>query len=120
MDFADWLRDGRLKAVTPDPGQVRDLLESAESDISAARELADLGRFGIGRDAAYEAMLKCGLALMLSKGYRPETGSHHVTIVRFTEGVLGQGSEDLIASFDRLRRTRHQRLYQGKDKATRS
>ncbi len=120
MDFADWLKDGTLRRSNPSRAQVTDLLASANSDIDAAQELAGLGRLGIARDTAYEAMLKSGLALMLSQGYRPETGSHHVTVVRYAERVLGPESGDLIASFDRLRRTRHQRLYQGKEKATRS
>lgn len=120
MNFDDWLKDGSIKPFKPAKTQIQNLLSSAEKDIQASVELVGLGHYGIARDTAYEAMLKSGMALMFSRGYRPEAGSHHVTIVRFTEHVLGQKHEDIIDSFDRFRRTRHQRLYQGKEAATES
>lgn len=120
MNFDDWLKDGSIKSFRPVKTQVHDLLSSAEKDIQASVELVGLGHFGLSRDTAYEAMLKSGIALMFYHRFRPEAGSHHVTIVRFTERVLGSKHEDIITSFDRFRRTRHQRLYQGKEAATRS
>lgn len=65
-------------------------------------------------------MLKAGMAMMFAHGLRPVVGCHHVTIVRFTEQELGPGHEELAASFDRFRRTRHERLYEGKDNASKS
>lgn len=57
---------------------------------------------------------------MYFHGYRPVTGSHHITIIRFTERVLDPEDDSLITVFERLRRTRHERLYRGKDIATRT
>lgn len=120
MNFDAWLKDGSIKRFKPAKTQIHNLLFSADKDIQASVELLKFGHYGIARDTAYEAMLKAGMALMFKQGYRPEAGSHHVTIVRFTERLLGQKHDDIIDSFDRFRRTRHQRLYQGKETATKS
>lgn len=120
MNLDQWLADGTIKRIVPRQSQVDDLLTSADKDIAAAVKLLELQYFGISRDTSYEAMLKAGMALMFSRGFRPEAGSHHVTVVRFTESVLGNDYQELIITFDRLRRLRHQRLYQGKEIATRS
>ena len=120
MNLRAWIRDGSVKRFHPHPVQIDDLLMSSFNDIDTARDLIKLHRYGFARDAAYEAMLKAGMAMMFSYGVRPVIGGHHVTIVRFTESELGKGHEELIASFDRFRRTRHERLYEGKDNATKS
>jgi uncharacterized protein (UPF0332 family) len=120
MKFDDWLKDGSIKPFGPSKTQIRDLLASADKDIHAATEVSKLGYYGLSRDTAYEAMLKAGMALMYLHGYRPEAGSHHLTIVRFAERVLGSKHEDMVSSFDRFRRSRHRRLYQGKETATKS
>jgi uncharacterized protein (UPF0332 family) len=120
MNLRAWIRDGSVKRFHPHPVQIDDLLMSSFNDIDTARELIKLHRYGFARDAAYEAMLKAGMVMMFAHGLRPVIGGHHVTIVRFTESELGKGHEELIASFDRFRRTRHERLYEGKDNATKS
>lgn len=120
MNFNGFLKDGSIKPFRPAKTQIEDLLSSAKMDIQASTELIKLGHYGLSRDTAYEAMLKSGMVLMFYHGFRPEAGSHHVTIVRFTERVLGSKHDGIIASFDRFRRTRHERLYRGKEAATKS
>lgn len=120
MNFKDFLDNGSIKPFKPVGTQIEDLLKSAEKDIEASTNLIDLNHYGLSRDTAYEAMLKMGMALMFSYGFRPESGSHHATTVRFTERVFGPKHDSLIASFDRFRRTRHERLYRGRETATRS
>lgn len=118
MNLDQWLADGTVKRITPRQAQIEDMLKSAEKDVEASSKLLELKYYGISRDTAYEAMLKAGMSLMLANGLRPEAGNHHVTVVRFTESVLGDEHEEIINVFDRLRRSRHQRLYQGKEAAT--
>ena len=120
MNLRAWIRDGSVKRFNPHPVQIDDLFMSSENDLEAARELVKLRRYGLARDTAYEARLKAGMSMMFARGLRPTIGNHHVTIVRFTESELGPGHEELIASFDRFRRTRHERLYEGKDTGTKS
>lgn len=120
MNLNEMFADGSLKSFRPQGSQIKDLISSGESDLDAAQQLVTAAHFGIARDTAYEGMLKFGMALMFKHGYRPEAGSHHVTVVRFTEYVFGKDHADLIIAFDRLRRSRHQRLYQGKEVGTRA
>ncbi len=70
------------------------------------------------RDEAYGAMLKAGMALIMAYGYRPETGSHHVTTVRVVAELLGPGRSGLAKAFNDLRKVRHDRLYDGMDFCT--
>lgn len=120
MTLDEMLSDGSLKPFEPKGSQVNDLISSGAHDLEASGQLVATSHYGIARDTAYEAMLKFGMALMFKQGYRPESGGHHVTVVRFTEHILGKGYKDLITAFDRLRRSRHQRLYQGKEIGTKA
>src|SRR3972149_9487383 len=120
MNLQDLLKDGAIKRFQPRGTQVKALLESAESDLEAAKEILELKHYGLSRDTAYEVMLKAGMALMFKSGYRPEAGRHNITIVRFTEHAFGPEHRPLIDAFDRLRRSRHERLYRGKELATKS
>lgn len=120
MNLERWLASGAIKPYVPQQTQITNLLDSARSDIDAAEDLQKLGHYGISRDTAYEAMLKSGMALMFHHGYRPESGSHHAVIVNFTGQALAGEQDDLTLAFDRLRRSRHQRLYQGKEVGTQS
>ncbi len=57
-------------------------------------------------------MLKASLGFMLSFGVRPRSvPGHHVTIIEFAGKYLGMQSKNLIAMFDRMRRKRHQAIY---------
>ena len=120
MNFNELLKDDSIKTYKPADGQISNLLSSAEGDIQTANDLLDLGRYGHSRDTAYEAMLKSGMALMFSFGFRPTSGSHHLTIVKFVKQVLGSDYEEIITAFNRLRRTRNDRLYRGKETGTKS
>ncbi|MDI6690230.1 MAG: HEPN domain-containing protein [Actinomycetota bacterium] len=120
MNFEDWLKKGSIKPFKPVGTQVEDLFASAEKDIKASQEILGLGYYGVSRDTAYEAMLKTGMALMFHHGFRPEAGSHRLTIIRFAERILGSKDRHLILEFDRLRRSRHQRLYRRKEQASKS
>lgn len=62
---------------------------------------------------AYEAMLKASLGLMLSFGVRPRSlPGHHVTIIEFAGEKLGKEFRGLISMFNRMRRKRHQAIYE--------
>jgi len=88
----------------------RFLAGAAKKLVAAKRTLA------IDEEAsyqlAYEAMLKASLGFMLSFGVRPRSlPGHHVTIIEFAEERLGKEFEGLIALFNRMRRKRHQAIY---------
>jgi uncharacterized protein (UPF0332 family) len=57
-------------------------------------------------------MLKASLGFMLSFGVRPRSlPGHHMVIIEFAEENLGTEFRNLIALFKRMRRKRHQAIY---------
>ncbi len=57
---------------------------------------------------AYNAILQGGRAILFSKGYRPAGSNQHISVVRFCEEFL---SRDDAEWFERMRRKRHQSVY---------
>lgn len=57
-------------------------------------------------------MLRSGLALMFSEGFRPEIKDKHLTVVRFASSILGNEFKILINNYDFMRRKRHQFIYE--------
>lgn len=101
----------KLKSQQVDFGQVGRFLAGAGKKLTAARKTLEIDEEA-SYQLAYEAMLKASLGFMLSFGVRPRSlPGHHVTIIEFAGKRLGKGSQKLIAVFDRMRRKRHQALY---------
>ena len=63
-------------------------------------------------------MIRAGRALMNSKGYLPTTKRTHKTIVEFTKLILGHEYGVLVSKFNRLRRKRHDFIYDSKNHIT--
>jgi len=49
---------------------------------------------------------------MTSYGFRPEIKDKHLTIVRFTNSILGDKFKRLINTYDFMRRKRHRFIYE--------
>lgn len=120
MNLKDLVKERLIKPMSPDKDQINALIDSAEKDIEATEEIVKIGHYAIARDTAYQAMLKTGVALMNKYGYRPDAYAHHIAVVRFCENVIGDIDKRLITDFDRLRRIRHDRLYRGRELASKS
>jgi len=64
-------------------------------------------------ELAYESMLKASLGLVLSHGMRLRSiPGHHIAVIEFAGKRLGAENKGLIAMFDRMRRKRHQAMYE--------
>jgi len=57
-------------------------------------------------------MLRAGRSLMMSFGFRPLGKDQHATVVRFACIVFGNEYKNLINKFDRMRRKRHDFIYE--------
>lgn len=102
----------KLRRQRADFEQIARYLASAQKKLAAARKTLDIDAEA-SYQLAYEAMLKASLGYMLSFEVRPRSlPGHHVTIIQFAEERLGPGVKGLIALFDRMRRKRHQAIYQ--------
>ena len=57
-------------------------------------------------------MLKAGRALMLLKGYVPDDGAQHKTVVEMTSAILGDLYRELTEKFETMRRKRNEMTYE--------
>ncbi len=119
MNWKKWEDSGALRRLETGPEQATRLLQAAQRQLAETGKIFEVGVFPATRDEAYGAMLKAGMALILANGYRPESGSHHVTTVRVVSELLGHKRRGLAKAFNDLRRRRHERLYDGIDFCTR-
>jgi uncharacterized protein (UPF0332 family) len=87
-------------------------IEIAKSDLISAKKMLDIGVWNWAHNAAYNAMLQAGRALMFAKGYRPKGGEHHISVISFIQAIYSAKlpSESLQA-FDKARKRRKESLY---------
>lgn len=70
MNLSDLLRNGSVEKFVSDPGQIKNEINIAISDVSSARKMLGIGEWGWDHNAAYNAMLQSGRSLMFAKGHR--------------------------------------------------
>jgi len=108
---ASLLKEGAAKRCPADYKAVDNLLKRAHVDLKTARR-------NIRDDEecaytfAYNGMLRAGLALMFSEGFRPDIKNKHQNIVRFASCILGKEYKNLINDYDRMRRKRNRFIYE--------
>jgi hypothetical protein len=54
-------------------------------------------------------------ALMYARGFLPTTKNSHKTVVEFARAVLGDESGRLVLQLDRMRRKRHDFIYEAEN-----
>lgn len=91
--------------------QIEALLKEAVLDLEEAKKIAHLAERATYL-LAYNAMLKAGRALMLLKGYVPDDGAQHKTVVEMTSVILGDLYRELTEKFETMRRKRNEMTYE--------
>lgn len=117
MSYEKFLRDKLVKKQNPDFKQIEYQLKRARKDLKTAESILSIDltwAFAI----AYHAMMRASKALMYSKGYLPTSQRSHKTIVEFTKISLGNEYGNLISRFNRMRRQRHDFIYDSKNHIT--
>jgi len=117
MSYERWLKDRLIKKQAPDHDQITKQLSRASKDLRTAEALSSIDRIW-SFTIAYHAMIRAGRAFMFAKGYLPTTLNPHKTIVEFTREALGAHYGDLILRFDRMRRKRHDFIYESANHTT--
>lgn len=108
---ANLLKQGLIKKSPIDYRAIENLIKRAYIDLKTARRnLTDDEECAY--NYAYNAVLRSGLALMFSKGFRPEIKDKHLTIVRFAGSILGDEFNKLINDYDFMRKKRNQFIYE--------
>lgn len=110
MSYGRFLRDRLVKKVKPDFRQITAQLRRARKDLATAASVANVDPTW-SYTIVYHAMIRAGRALMYAKGYLPTATRSHKTIVEFTGRVLGEEYEHLVSRFNRMRRRRHDFIY---------
>lgn len=117
MDYERFLKDKLIKKQKPDFKQISHQLQRSLKDLKTAEANLKIDltwSFAI----AYHAMIRAGRALMYSKGYLPTAKHSHKTIVEFTRLTLGDEYHSLVGKFNRMRRQRHDFIYDTKNHIT--
>jgi len=91
--------------------QIEALLKEAILDLEEANKIAQLAERATYL-LAYNAMLKAGRALMLMRGFVPDDGAQHKTVVEMTSAILGDQYRTLTDQFETMRRKRNEMTYE--------
>lgn len=91
--------------------QIEALLKEAILDLEEAKRIVNLAERATYL-LAYNAMLKAGRALMLLKGYVPDDGAQHKTVVEMTSAMLGDPYGEVTEKFETMRRKRNEMTYE--------
>lgn len=105
------LKQGLVKKCPVDWKAINNLTKRAYTDLKTAKRNIDDDE-ECAYNYAYNAMLRSGLALMFSEGFRPEIKEKHLTIVKFTSSILGKKFKKVINDYDFMRRKRHRFIYE--------
>ena len=111
MSFDEFLRSRRIRRESVSRDEVHRALELADRDLQVAEGLLDEDRRDWGFAIGYNAVLQASRAYMFSQGYRPASAESHKNTLAFMRIALGQEHRTLVTYFDRMRRKRHQAVY---------
>jgi uncharacterized protein (UPF0332 family) len=105
------LKQGLMKKCPVDWRAINNLMKRAYTDLRTAKRNIEYDE-ECAYNYAYNAMLRSGLALMFSQGFRPEIKDKHLTVVRFVSSLLGSKFKKVINDYDFMRRKRHRFIYE--------
>jgi uncharacterized protein (UPF0332 family) len=112
VNLSDLLKKNLVEKFQSDAAQIKNELEIAKNDLAAANKMLGIQEWGWAHNAAYNAMLQAGRALMFAKGYRPKSQDHHLAVVSFVEAVhSSKFPEPVLRSFGKARLRRNESLY---------
>lgn len=119
MSLEDLLREQIIYRVKSNHKAAIGLLKSASQDLKAANKLLETGDYNWSITIHYNSMLRSARALMADSGYRPSSVNGHIAVIRFLrERQKGSEWETCIIELDRLRRKRHELVYEEPEEAT--
>jgi uncharacterized protein (UPF0332 family) len=111
VQFEELEEKGRIQKIKVNFKQIHNFLFRSRKDLQTSKANLMIDEEW-SYTIAYHAVLRAGRALMMSFGYRPRGRDQHTTVVRFTTVVFGDKFKDLIRNFDRMRRKRHDFIYE--------
>ena len=110
MNLAELKKSGKIREIPVDKIQIENLIKVARRDLEVAEGLFK-NNFDWCYVASYNCMLQISRALMFSYGYTTHEEEHHKTVVEFARAILEEKENETTATFDRMRRKRHDLTY---------
>lgn len=111
MNYSELETKGLIHSFGASQKQIQEQIKLAERDIRTAKKML-MEDSDWAFSIAYNAILQSGRALMYFKGFRPTSGEGaHVAVVQFAEITLGKTMRNEVELFDRMRKKRHQAIY---------
>ena len=115
MTFNDFIeqykKQGLIKEQKISYKGIENLIARAYKEITIAQANITIDE-GTAFTVAYTSMLHAGRALMSIKGFRPNNGYQHKTVVDFAAIILGAKFKTLTQHFDKMRRKRNLFIYE--------
>ena len=105
------IKENLIKQCPIDIKAIFNLIKRAYTDIKTAKRNLEQDE-ECAFNYAYNAMLRSGLALMFSEGFRPDIKDKHLTVVRFAGSILGEDFKKLINDYDFMRKKRNRFIYE--------
>ncbi len=118
VNLSDLLKQDRVEKFESDPDQIKNEIDNANTKLRSAKNVLGIKEWGLAYVSAYNAMLHAGRALMFSKGYKTKGSDHHATVVLFVQAVFSakfSSDNDVLDSFDKARKLRHEFTYDNAD-----
>lgn len=111
MNYSKLLDKGLIHVYRGSKAQAEKHLQLAQRDIKTSRKIM-AEDWDWAFSIAYNAILQAGRALMFYKGYRPTSGEGaHAVVVQFAEITLGENFENEVKIFNKMRKKRHEVMY---------
>jgi len=111
MQFKEFEEKGLIGKTKINFKQIYNFLIRSKKDLQTSRANLTIDEEW-SYTIAYHGMLRAGRALIMALGYRAKGKDQHRTVIQFTSRVLGSQFKDLIIRFDRMRRKRHDFIYE--------
>lgn len=112
MSLSELLSKGLVEKFQSDKEQVKNEIDIAKNDLSSAKKMLSIEEWGWAHNAAYNAMLQAGRALMFFKGYRPKSVEHHLAVVSFVQAVFpAKIPSEVLQAFSKARLRRNESMY---------
>lgn len=101
----------KLKPCPVDLKRVEIFVRRAKKDMASAEVLSKTDLEG-AYSFFYDSMLHAGLAYMAVSGVYPDIKGKHKTVIEYVAHKLGKGYENQMKLYDRMRKKRHQFIYE--------
>ena len=114
MNLENYLTQNLVKKVEPDFLQINAQLKRSRKDIVTAEKVANFDKTW-AYTICYHSMLRNAQALMYANGFLPTNRNTHKTIIQYVSSVFGKEYADIIGKLGRMRRERHDFIYESKN-----